>query len=52
MKEQQETQAVEPFEFDFDPIPVPEPISRKVSSSSTPIQKNRKSSELSVSVES
>ena len=44
MKEQQETQAVEPFEFDFDPIPVPEPISRKVSSSSTPIQKNRKSS--------
>lgn len=31
-------------EFDFDPIPVPEPISRKVSSSSTPIQKNRKSS--------
>lgn len=44
MKEQQETQSVEPFEFDFDPIPVPEPISRKVSSSSTPIQKNRKSS--------
>ena len=37
-------EAVEPFEFDFDPIPVPEPISRKVSSSSTPIQKNRKSS--------
>lgn len=44
MKEQQETQAVEPFEFDFDPIPVPEPILRKVSSNSTPIQKNRKSS--------
>lgn len=44
MKEQQETQTADSFDFDFNPIPVPEPISREVSSSSTTIQKNRKSS--------